>query len=62
MGHSLSEVDIAYFQAIVEGIDLDRVKWKVSYFRDEELTTHYNTMKAFNIDDKLLEFKKLEDF
>jgi len=59
LGHSLSEVDIAYFRAIVDGIDSHRVHWKISYYRDVELTTHRDTMKALDIDDKLLEFSRL---
>jgi hypothetical protein len=62
MGHSLAEVDIAYFRTIIENIDSNRVQWKISYYRDGELMTHYDTMKALNIGGKLLEFKKLENF
>lgn len=62
MGHSLAEVDIAYFRAIIDSIDSDRVHWKISYYRDEELITHLDTMKALNIGEKQLEFSKLKDF
>jgi hypothetical protein len=34
LGHSLADVDMPYFAALVRHIDVSRVHWKISYYRD----------------------------
>jgi len=34
MGHSVSEVDHPYFEEVIANIDVNRVRWKVSYYGD----------------------------
>ena len=62
MGHSLSEVDIKYFQAIVQRIDRSKVKWKISYYGVEELAAHRQTMASLGVKEELVEFDKLQNF
>lgn len=56
LGHSLSEVDIAYFKTIIQNIDADKVHWRISHYGDDELTKHRNTMSALSIDNSKLSF------
>jgi Bacteriophage abortive infection AbiH len=56
LGHSLSDVDIAYFKTIIENIDTDKVHWHISYYENDELTKHKNTMNALGIDNSKLCF------
>ncbi|MGI9363359.1 MAG: bacteriophage abortive infection AbiH family protein [Parasphingorhabdus sp.] len=37
MGHSLSEVDHAYFTKVIQHIDIERVNWKISHHRENAL-------------------------
>jgi hypothetical protein len=37
MGHSLADVDLPYFKAIVRRIDGGNVGWKISYYEDSDL-------------------------
>lgn len=37
LGHSLDDVDIPYFKEIMKNIDGQRTKWKISYYRNENL-------------------------
>lgn len=61
LGHSLSEVDIAYFKAIIQNIDTDKVHWCISHYGDDELAKHRNTMNALGIDNNKLSFWALRD-
>lgn len=36
MGHSLMSVDAPYFEAIIDRIDLSRVRWKISVYDDPD--------------------------
>lgn len=56
LGHSLSEVDIAYFKTIIQNINTDKVHWRISHNGDDELTKHRNTMNALSIDNSKLSF------
>lgn len=61
LGHSLSDVDIAYFKAIIQNIDTDKVHWRISH-GDNELAKHWDTMNALGIDTSKLIFCTLRDF
>jgi hypothetical protein len=62
LGHSLSDVDIAYFKAIIQNIDTDKVHWRISHNGDNELAKHRNTMNALGIDTSKLSFCTREIF
>ncbi len=47
IGHSLSEVDLPYFKRISDCAP--EAKWKVSYFSDEEKSSHVKTLVSCGI-------------
>ena len=59
LGHSMSEVDLPYFQKIVSSIDSKNVKWRISYYGDEDLARHSSTMNEFGICKNLIIFSEL---
>ena len=62
LGHSLSAVDINYFEEIIKNVDIDKVKWKISFFGTDELGKHKTTIKKLGIDNSKVIFCKLKDF
>lgn len=62
MGHSLSAVDIEYFRAIIQHIDLDVARWKISYYGDTQLEEHRQTMQGLGVKEGLIEFDELLNF
>ena len=62
LGHSLSAVDINYFEEIIKNVDIDKVQWKISFFGSDELGRHKATIKKLGIDDSKVIFCELKDF
>ena len=60
LGHSLSSVDLPYFEQIVSNVKKD-VKWVVSYYNIDEYKRHFMTLKSLNIEGKNIMLVKLED-
>lgn len=60
LGHSLSNVDIEYFKVIVEHTDSNDVLWTVSYYNNEELERHQQTMNNLGINENI-KFIQLDD-
>ena len=58
-GHSISKVDIPYFEKIVQIINRN-VEWVVSYYEEEEIETFKNTLKNIGVSSKI-NFVRLED-
>lgn len=58
LGHSLSEVDLAYFKKIVSTVS-EETEWNVSYFGDEELERHKITMRKLGV--RQVNFIQLRD-
>lgn len=58
-GHSISKVDIPYFEKIVQIINRN-VEWVVSYYDEEEIETFKNTLKNIGVSSKI-NFVRLED-
>lgn len=58
-GHSISKVDIPYFEKIVQIINRN-VEWVVSYYEEEEVETFKNTLKNIGVSSKI-NFVRLED-
>ena len=49
MGHSLSSVDIPYFEEITSKIDKKNVLWRISYYDNEALLKSINTMEQLGV-------------
>ncbi len=60
LGHSMSCVDIPYFQEIVRSIDARNTKWYISYFDEKELASHQGAMNALGIRAELINFSDLK--
>ena len=60
LGHSLSNVDIEYFEAIIAQTDSNKVNWIVSYYNSDEMTHHQHTMNKLGIH-KNIKFIQLND-
>lgn len=60
LGHSLSHVDIEYFQAIVKHVNSNDVQWTVSYYNNEELERHQQTMSNLGVSSNI-KFIQLSD-
>ena len=60
LGHSLSNVDIEYFETIITHTDSDKVNWIVSYYNSDEMTHHQHTMNKLGIH-KNIKFIQLND-
>jgi hypothetical protein len=61
LGHSLSVVDLPYFQKIIKHIDKAKVKWKVSFYNKKELIHHSEVFKQLDIDISLIKFDRLNN-
>jgi hypothetical protein len=61
LGHSLSNVDLPYYEKIINMIDKKKVVWKISVFDSEDLTHHKYVIQKFGIDDSLIEFDLIEN-
>lgn len=61
LGHSMSNVDIAYFKELAKSINSQNVKWRVSYFGDTELARHTETMNNLSINANSILFSELQN-
>jgi hypothetical protein len=61
LGHSISSVDIAYFQELVKSINAKNTKWHISYFGDDELKKHTATMNNLGINVSLISYAELQN-
>ncbi|MBO9101291.1 MULTISPECIES: bacteriophage abortive infection AbiH family protein [unclassified Rhizobium] len=60
MGHSVSEVDHPYFEEVIANIDVNLVRWKVSYYGD--LDGLRKRMEALGVPAHLTEYALLDAF
>ncbi|MES2382152.1 MAG: bacteriophage abortive infection AbiH family protein [Bacteroidota bacterium] len=60
LGHSISPVDLPYFQQIIRSVRKD-VKWHVSYYDIKESKKHFGTLKALGIEENNIILFKLVD-
>lgn len=60
LGHSISPVDLTYFDHIVKSIDKD-VKWVVSLYDTRERKRHLETLKSLNIEEDNITLFELTD-
>jgi Bacteriophage abortive infection AbiH len=61
LGHSMSSVDIAYFQELVKSTNSKHTKWHISYFGDAELKKHSETMNNLGINVRLISYSELQN-
>lgn len=61
LGHSLSNVDKEYFATIANSIDLQTVKWTVSYHKNTELKSHQLALNKLGIDASRVNFILLSE-
>ena len=59
LGHSVSEVDFKYFQAIMKKIDRKNVCWIISYFTQEDKTRYKQQFENLEIDNRNIKYIKL---
>ena len=59
-GHSLSIVDLPYFQKIVESISKE-TKWIVSFYDFDEKESHLNTLISIGVNESNIEFIELSE-
>jgi len=59
MGHSLSEVDHAYFYEIIKNVNPSKSAWKISYYKNKD--TIEKKFSKFKIEKKLVLFSELKD-
>ena len=62
LGHSLSTVDLDYFREIIKNIDIDKVRWKISFYKNNELDRHRATINELGINDSNVAFCELKGF
>lgn len=60
MGHSMSDVDMEYFNAIIDAVDVSNTRWKVSYYGESGLKDRQSKMRDLGIDESLVEYYELE--
>jgi hypothetical protein len=60
LGHSISLVDLAYFQFIVKSVN-SATKWLVSYYNFNEKDQHLATLKKIGIKENKITFFELAD-
>jgi hypothetical protein len=60
LGHSISDVDIPYFDKIIKSINSE-TRWKISYYGEEEFVRHRETMQKLGINENLITFSTIDD-
>ncbi|WP_422005277.1 bacteriophage abortive infection AbiH family protein [Roseivirga pacifica] len=59
LGHSLSDVDLPYFQVIIGAIDSESTEWVVSYHSDSDKEKHLNTLINLGIMKEQIKLMKM---
>jgi hypothetical protein len=59
LGHSLSSVDIPYFEEIIKNIDLKKVQFKVSYYNNYERDHHFKVLTTLGIEQNNIILEKI---
>lgn len=61
LGHSLSKVDVAYFEEIARSLDLSKVTWVVTYYGDQEREKHRNALINIGIPEEAISFRRMNE-
>ncbi|QEE49119.1 hypothetical protein FUA48_05845 [Flavobacterium alkalisoli] len=57
-GHSMSDIDLPYFQEIVKYTNSENINWEVSYYKDHDVEDHNLFLNNLGIDhSKIFHFK-----
>ena len=59
LGHSINEIDLPYFKKIYDIVD-QSIIWRVSYLKDNEKSTHKQTLMSIGINEKNIFLSKIE--
>jgi hypothetical protein len=63
MGHRLADVDLPYFKEIARHVDGRNVRWRISYYHDDDLPDLRRQLGNLDcVPEDLVEFKRLVDF
>ena len=62
IGHSLGKVDLPYFEEIYKRINNSKVKWIVTYYKEEEILKHRQFLKNLGVKDKQINIVKMDYF
>jgi hypothetical protein len=60
LGHSLSDVDHAYFEEIVRHINRTAVLWVVSYYNESEIEHHRKALRSLGVPNELIRLIPME--
>ncbi|REG92151.1 bacteriophage abortive infection AbiH family protein [Algoriphagus antarcticus] len=61
LGHSMSIVDMEYFREIVKNIDLDKVKWIVSFHFESEIEAKQGFLKNIGVKSDNVSFLRMNE-
>lgn len=62
LGHSMSKVDFPYFKKIIDCIDKEKTRWKISVRNPEDLESRKDSVKDLGINLNLVEFDSIMNF
>lgn len=62
LGHSMSKVDFPYFKKIIDCIDKEKTRWKISVRNPEDLESRKDSVKELGINLNLVEFDSIMNF
>ena len=60
--HSMSKVDFPYFKKIIDCIDKEKTRWKISVRNPEDLESRKDSVKELGINLNLVEFDSIMNF
>lgn len=60
LGHSLSQIDLPYFETIVHNLK-EKVRWTVTYYNSEEHTRHLETLMKLGIEKENINLIEIEE-
>lgn len=61
IGHSLSPVDIKYFETILLNINADKVQWIISYHSENDIIHHRKALTDIGVNKEFISFKKISE-
>lgn len=61
-GHSLSEVDSAYFHEIFRQVSSQKTIWNISYYHASELGSHKKFIKSLGVSASLVKYNQLSSY
>jgi hypothetical protein len=61
MGHSLADVDLPYFEEIIRHVDGPRVRWRVSYYLDDDPPKFRRQLERLGVPGHSVEFHRLAE-